>query len=621
MATSTQVQSLYIAYFGRPADQGGLLTWTADETATLEEIADTFAGTDEYKEATEGNSVASIISEFYQNLFGRIPEIEGLNYWVAEIAAGRTTTQQVGVVIGQTAANASPANSDTDVMTVKTTAATQWTATTAETTEGVLAYSGKEGIAAGIDYLNSWTTTAPTEAETESAVNNLITENSTADTLDLTVFTDIADSSGYTKLSGQSVIASSGFKLNAQNQTLNATNTTLQLGDVLADSTTTDSDILNVDFGAAAVGGAATFQNIENINVTVDSFNNGGDFIDQGNTVITGAQNIEVTGTADAGAAFTLNAANSGATSIDATGLTKTAGANSTNLITVGDGGVTVNASDMDSTIVLGDGSDTVNAGGAANQINNVGTSGNADSITQDNASAGALGVALAGTGEATIAATTGSVVVTNGGAGARSVSGSTSTVTLNVTTGASGDTVTTGSAGDVISTLAGADTITANAGADTITGGTGADSMSGGAGVDTFVQTDTDSVAGVVTTTGSFAASDTILFANGLDIISDFTAGAGGDLLSGSGATFNAASTGIGINATSIGTARTAYVFSGTYDSDTLTFTIAAAGAGPDTLLGYNLVTGATMSAMSSWTLLDNTSTTAAILLANNLG
>jgi len=638
MATTNEVQALYIAYFGRPADAEGLKYWTASSTTSLETIADGFAETPEYKASTEGESLAQIINDFYVNLFGRNAEIDGLNYWVNEVAIGNTTTQQVGLVIGQAAVNASPANSDTVAIESKFTAANQWTTASGATTEGIIAYSGSDGVEAGINYLKPvlTTETVPSVESTESSVNSLVTSSGTGGTLDLTVFTDVADSTGYTKISGTNVIAETSFKLNAQNQTINATNTTLNATDVLADSSTSDSDTLNLNIGAAAAAAAtgATFQNIENINVAVSSFNTGGDLIGDTILAITGAKAIDVDGTVDAGAAIFLNAAPSGATSVDTTGLTQSAGANTTNQITVGGGGVTVNAGALNDTIILGNGADVVNAGAGANQINNAGANATADSITQDAAAAGALGVALNGTGAVTITATTGSVAVTNGGTGARTVDASASTVTTNIITGASGDTVTTGSAGDFIATAGGADTITTNAGADTITGGTGADTMSGGAGADTFNQADTDSAAATsfansagVAYVGSsvFTATDVITFGNGLDIISDFQAGAGGDTLAGVSAggadAFTGAASGLSVTSSSIGTAQTAYVLSGSYDSGTQAFTIAADGNGPDTLLAYNLTAGDRLDLGTSWTLLDNTSTTAAVLLANNLG
>jgi hypothetical protein len=93
--------------------------------------------------------------------------------------------------------------------------------------------------------------------------------------------------------------------------------------------------------------------------------------------------------------------------------------------------------------------------------------------------------------------------VIVNGGAGNDTLTAATGATTLN---GDAGNDILNGGAGD--------DLINGGAGNDTIDAGAGADTISGGAGVDTF------SHAGDSTTT------------DGADIISDFTAGAGGDIV-----------------------------------------------------------------------------------------
>jgi Ca2+-binding RTX toxin-like protein len=82
-----------------------------------------------------------------------------------------------------------------------------------------------------------------------------------------------------------------------------------------------------------------------------------------------------------------------------------------------------------------------------------------------------------------------------------------------NLTGTADANTMVGGDLADVLTGLAGNDTIKGGAGADTITGGEGADVINGGDGADTIV----------------FGAT---LAANGLDAISGFTVGAGGDVI-----------------------------------------------------------------------------------------
>jgi Ca2+-binding RTX toxin-like protein len=81
---------------------------------------------------------------------------------------------------------------------------------------------------------------------------------------------------------------------------------------------------------------------------------------------------------------------------------------------------------------------------------------------------------------------------------------------TASVAAGDLNFSITGGAGANVLTGGAGADTIDGQGGIDSITGGAGSDRLTGGAAVDTFVLTST----------------------SGTDTITDFTAGAGGDVL-----------------------------------------------------------------------------------------
>jgi Ca2+-binding RTX toxin-like protein len=92
------------------------------------------------------------------------------------------------------------------------------------------------------------------------------------------------------------------------------------------------------------------------------------------------------------------------------------------------------------------------------------------------------------------------------------------------ITGGSNADTITAGGGADTIDGGAGADSITAGAGADSITAGSGIDTITGGTGNDTIVLgggTDAD-----VIVTGATAS------ANGVDTVTGFVVGNGGDIL-----------------------------------------------------------------------------------------
>ncbi|MCC6073470.1 DUF4214 domain-containing protein [Massilia sp. GCM10020059] len=96
MATTyhTEIQKLYVAYFNRPADPGGLAFWegvveAANGSTTA--VAAAFAASAEYQAEYAGMSTADIINQIYINLFGRSAEPTGLAFWANAVANGAVT--------------------------------------------------------------------------------------------------------------------------------------------------------------------------------------------------------------------------------------------------------------------------------------------------------------------------------------------------------------------------------------------------------------------------------------------------------------------------------------------------------------------------------------------------
>lgn len=90
MATNfEQVQQLYIAIYGRPADVVGRDYWgnnLATDPGALPTIAQTFSQLPEYAAEYGGKSNTQIVSTFYDNLFGHAPSATELNQWSAQLS-------------------------------------------------------------------------------------------------------------------------------------------------------------------------------------------------------------------------------------------------------------------------------------------------------------------------------------------------------------------------------------------------------------------------------------------------------------------------------------------------------------------------------------------------------
>ena len=343
-----------------------------------------------------------------------------------------------------------------------------------------------------------------------------------------------------------------------------------------------------VSFREAQTGDDAFFTNVTSIEHV--------EYVESSNKTLTLAAKAQAAGIVSAtvnGTTGNIDAS----TYTTAVGLTLTAGSTTSDL-TGGLGADTLIGGAGNSALVTKDGNDVITGDegvdtftidGAAAQtvtINDFGTGGN-ETLTATNALA---------TVNMTIKAATG-VVAQN--ADQKAVVNVTMTDDINAGATVSFDAI-GGGAGEKGFNVSSADnnngikiigsietdTITAGAGKDTLDGGKGADSITGGGGIDDFLYTTADSVILSASTFAGavYAAGDTMTFANGVDVITGFTAGTGGSKFVGSNA---------GVPTTAIGQATanglaggTTYFLSGAWTTSTNVFTIAADGAGADTMI-----------------------------------
>jgi len=93
-----QLQQLYIAFFKRPADVGGLAAWDATAAAEgLQAVVPALRGSAEYRSLYEGLSNQQVVNTLYQNLFGREGEPAGLAYWGTALDAGTLTLESLAL--------------------------------------------------------------------------------------------------------------------------------------------------------------------------------------------------------------------------------------------------------------------------------------------------------------------------------------------------------------------------------------------------------------------------------------------------------------------------------------------------------------------------------------------
>ena len=96
------VLSAYVAFYGRPADPGGLAFWSDrldNEGGNLNSIIDAFATSAEYEARFGSLSNTQLVTNLFQQLFGRDPDPEGLDFYVSSLNSGERTLQSISLDI------------------------------------------------------------------------------------------------------------------------------------------------------------------------------------------------------------------------------------------------------------------------------------------------------------------------------------------------------------------------------------------------------------------------------------------------------------------------------------------------------------------------------------------
>ena len=114
------VVRLYSAYFLRIPDYDGLMYWVNRKTqgTALEEISDAFATSPEFQTTYGSLTNAQFVQLVYQNVLGREPDADGLAFWTGELDSGNRNRGQVMAGFSESAEYKALMNSDVYVTMV-----------------------------------------------------------------------------------------------------------------------------------------------------------------------------------------------------------------------------------------------------------------------------------------------------------------------------------------------------------------------------------------------------------------------------------------------------------------------------------------------------------------------
>ena len=156
-----QAQEAYVAYYGRPADPGGLTFWGGeiDRRGGLGAVIEPFGTSAEFERRYGGLDAEALVTLIYQQLLGRDPDRGGLDFYVAELEVGRRTLQSVALDV-----LAGVRGDDVDTVRNKLDAAAYFTAQ-------VAAGCPYGGEATGVSYISSITADPQSVIDAQAALD------------------------------------------------------------------------------------------------------------------------------------------------------------------------------------------------------------------------------------------------------------------------------------------------------------------------------------------------------------------------------------------------------------------------------------------------------------------
>ena len=88
----TKVQTIYVAYYGRPGDPGGVDYWATrlDNRGNLDAIIDAFGDSEEYVNNYGGLESEELVETLFLQILGRGADPEGLQFYTGLLGSGVT---------------------------------------------------------------------------------------------------------------------------------------------------------------------------------------------------------------------------------------------------------------------------------------------------------------------------------------------------------------------------------------------------------------------------------------------------------------------------------------------------------------------------------------------------
>ena len=265
MAAYTQkIQQLYVAYFNRPADAGGLEYWESIVTqlnGDVSGVSAAFAQSAEYRAAYAGMTNAEIVNQVYLNLFGRPAEDGGKAYWSNFLDIKAITVDNVVTTVALGARG-----SDLVAYNAKVSAASAFTAVL-QANPDPGGYAGMAGALAARDYISAVTDDASLKkailpANLKDAIAVVKAASTPAATFNLTTGIDEIVPSSKNSLAGHDTFNANS---SGSNQTINA-NDKIDGG--------AGKNALNINSKTKAqvdITSSVNVTNVQTVNLTADS--------------------------------------------------------------------------------------------------------------------------------------------------------------------------------------------------------------------------------------------------------------------------------------------------------------------------------------------------------------